>query len=146
MPPQIRPFPITPQQTINRMSLTYTVDYQAMFLRQKGAECLAQAEEMPRPVRLMGDLIYQGDFAVMCGLENAGKSILGLQIADALSKGKAMDGFEMDCGPQKVVYLDFENKRFEFIRRYTENGKNPYPFNDNFSKLTFHPKFFDYTG
>ena len=125
--------------------MSYGFNYQEMFLREQGAECLLEMHEAPKAIRLFGEFIRQGDFAVLCGPEGAGKSILGLQIADSLSRGKPIGNFEMDCGPQKVVYLDFENKGDEFISRYSLNGKNPHPFHKNFARVRFHPRFFDFT-
>ncbi|HYG15831.1 MAG TPA: AAA family ATPase [Bacteroidia bacterium] len=126
------------------MGLNYK--YQDMFQVVNGKECLVEMDEAPKATRLFGDFIYEGDFAVMCGTEGTGKSLLGLQIADAISRGRPIDGFGMDCGAQPVMYLDFESKKNEFIRRYSMDGKNPHEFSDNFFRVTFHPKYFDYTG
>lgn len=123
--------------------MTFQPYYSATTSRS-GAEVLSEDMNTPEPGRLFGEFWREGELAVLFGPEGAGKSILALQIADSISKGKPIEGFEMETGPQPVLYLDLSTHHRIFYQRYTIDGKQPYDFSDNFYRSFMHQKFYDY--
>src|SRR5204863_2940903 len=104
---------------------------------------------------------------------NVGKSILAVQIGDAISRGctsphvskgdtRTLDvppsltvgpaHLGTQCGPQRVVYFDFEltDKQFEsrVSRRVEGSDKytDHYEFNDNFNRAEINPETRDLAG
>ncbi|HYG17169.1 MAG TPA: AAA family ATPase, partial [Bacteroidia bacterium] len=126
------------------MSINY--GYQKMFDSLKGRNCLPPMEAAPKKERLFGEFFYKNDFAVLCGPEGSGRSILAMQIADSISRGKQLGDFGLDSEARPVVFLDFEGNHDEFARRYSMDGKQPYPFHENFNVVRFHQKFRGYTS
>lgn len=58
---------------------------------------------------------------MLFGEPGAGKSVLAMQIADALARGKAIDHFQMPSGPKarrKVLYVDLVLTDRQFAARY----------------------------
>lgn len=88
------------------------------------------------PKRLFGDLWLEGDITVMFGESSVGKSILAVQIADAIAQGTSIGVFENTTEAQEVVYLDLARTGDKFARFYTsepdEDGKRTrYEFPEN---------------
>lgn len=82
-----------------------------------------------RPTRqLFGDFFSEGQLAILFADTGVGKSMLAVQIADAIAMGR--DTFyrtpttDFNClnevGDQKVVYIDFELTNEQFAARYSE--------------------------
>lgn len=82
---------------------------------------------------LMGDIWQSGELIFFFGGTGTGKSILGIQIADGLSKGEnVMTNLPNECPPQIVLFLDFELSDKQFQVRYTsKDKKSTYQFSDN---------------
>ena len=94
------------------------------------------------PLRpLFGQLFCEGDVAVLFSDSNMGKSILALQIADAISRGTAAKSFEdvlpNEAPAQRVLYFDFEMSDRNFLARYTSDAGHRYEFSPNFFWVTF---------
>jgi hypothetical protein len=81
---------------------------------------------------LLGELWQEGELAILFGPTNVGKSILAVEIADAIaSGGSALSGrLKSEVGPVKVLYLDFEMKASKFKGRF--DGRN---FSPNFKRV-----------
>jgi len=84
---------------------------------------------------LLGDVWQIGELAILFGGTGTGKSILAVQIADAISKGESISSeyLKNECQPQIVLFFDFELTDKQFQVRYTPTGetKNTYQFSDN---------------
>ena len=84
-------------------------------------ECPAEDPKM-----LFGDLWFEGEIAVMYGESSVGKSILAVQIGDAITRGKSVGPMENTSAAQTVVYLDLARTGEQFALRYSsepdENG------------------------
>lgn len=91
-----------------------------------------EAKNRPIPNMLFSELWYENEVCILFSDTNLGKSILAVQIADSLSKGKAIYGFKLEGSARKVLYLDFELSDKQFENRYSDNFTNHYQFNDNF--------------
>lgn len=81
---------------------------------------------------LLDVLWFEGELCILFADTNLGKSILAVQIADSISRGKQIFGFELESDKQKVLYFDFELSDKQFEARYSEDYSNHYHFNDNF--------------
>lgn len=106
---------------------------------QKLNEALEKASKQKPPKRLFGQLWWEKELAVVFATTNVGKTILGMQIAEALASGRNVfqenTVFENECNPMKVLYLDYELSLSQIVNRYTENGDNLYRFDDNLIRL-----------
>lgn len=106
---------------------------------QKLNEALEKASKQKPPKRLFGQLWWEKELAVVFATTNVGKTILGMQIAEALASGSNVfqenTVFENECDPMKVLYLDYELSLSQIVNRYTENGDNLYRFDDNLIRL-----------
>lgn len=97
---------------------------------------IAEASRRPTPKKLFGQLWFEGELCILFADTNTGKSILAVEIADAISSGRgSCMGLETEANPQAVLYVDFElsDKQFE-VRYMGENGKH-YPFSENLKRV-----------
>ncbi|HYG16072.1 MAG TPA: AAA family ATPase [Bacteroidia bacterium] len=90
----------------------------------------AKENDAQKSARLFDNFWHQGELAVFFGNQQSGKSLLAVQIAEAISAGKAPEGFKLDAAPQKVLYFDFDKTGYHFSQRY-----KGYQFNPNFRRL-----------
>lgn len=104
----------------------------------KAGEWIDIAKRSPAQIELFGDLWRQGELAIMFADTGVGKSILAVQIADALARGQPIEPVTMPTEPRRVLYLDFELSFTQFSERYartSEDGKayeDEYKFHENF--------------
>lgn len=89
------------------------------------------------PKMLFSEFWFEGEISILFADTNLGKSILAFQIADSISKGKAIKGFKLEAKKQKVIYCDFELSSKQVQNRYSDNYKNDFKFNDNFLRCSF---------
>lgn len=119
------------------------------FRLQTTAERMAESRSKPTPRKLFGDFWYEGEVCILFADTNVGKSILAVQIADAISKGTDPDKdghLTNNTQAQKVVYFDFElsakqfELRFSEIDKETGEAKNPYQFSPNLISADINPE------
>jgi archaellum biogenesis ATPase FlaH len=92
------------------------------------------------PVTPLFDVFWsKGELAFLFGETGVGKSILAVQIADAISKGAKIQGFDGPQEPMKVGYFDFELSDTQHLRRYSDENGNVYQFSDNFWRFEISP-------
>ena len=119
-----------------------------------GPEIETFAAETP-PAPLFGPLWHEGELAVLFGPAAAGKSILAVQLADALARGVRTESgsdrpplpqtdrplLPQEPTPQNVLYIDFERTPAQFAERYSApaatDGHPPvhHPFPQNFTRV-----------
>lgn len=111
-----------------------------LFIVKKANEFTADASSRPNPKKMFGQLWSEHEICILFADSNAGKSILAVQIADAITKGKKVMGLEMDAAPQKILYCDFElsDKQFELRYMNDSNGTH-YVFSDKFLRVEINP-------
>ena len=108
-------------------------------------EWLEEAKTTPIPEMLFGEFWHEGEISILFSDSNLGKSILSVQIADSISKGKQIRGFRLEAEKQAVLYFDFELSAKQFEVRYsTKNDaqkvfENHYLFDDNFKRIEINP-------
>jgi hypothetical protein len=70
---------------------------------------------------LFGPFWYESELAIMFADTNTGKSVLAVQIGNALAEGKPIAQFQTETGPLQVLYIDFELSSRQFRQRYTDD-------------------------
>jgi RecA-family ATPase len=75
----------------------------------------------------------------MFGSAGIGKSILAVQIADAIAKGVKIQNFDGPQEPMRVGYFDFELSDTQHLKRYSDEKGNVYQFSDNFWSFEISP-------
>jgi len=105
---------------------------QELLVVQTANNWLKQAQERPIPSQLFSEFWLEGELCILFGDTNLGKSVLAVELADSLSAGVAIPGFNLEGGPRTVLYLDFELSDKQFEARYSANYTNHYCFSDRF--------------
>ena len=81
---------------------------------------LEESIRMEKPKHLFGNFVVEGEVTVLFAPTNVGKSVLALQIADAISQGKGEYGFESELtSGENVALVDLENTDQQFAGRYS---------------------------
>ena len=115
------------------------------LLRIRSAnQCIEEAKNRPIPKMLFNEFWHEGELCILFADTNVGKSILAVQIANSISKGEAIKGFELASQKQKVLYFDFEMSDKQFEKRYSINYDNHYQFDDNFLRIELNPNCTDF--
>lgn len=97
------------------------------------------AKRRPTPKMLFDCLWYEGELCILFADTNLGKSVLAVQIADAISKGEAIQGFRLEAPAQPVIYLDFELSDKQLEARCSNNFAEHRMFSDNFLRAEINP-------
>jgi len=100
---------------------------------------LQQANKRAIPKMLFGKFWFQGELCILFADSNLGKSILAVQIANAISNGTAMAPFDCEADMQPVLYCDFELTEKQFEARYSVDYTSHYQFNSNFYRAELNP-------
>ncbi|EGV43541.1 LuxR family transcriptional regulator [Bizionia argentinensis JUB59] len=105
------------------------------FLVKPANQWIQEAKMRPIPKLLFDKFWFEGELCILFADTNVGKSILAVQMANSISKGKAVDGFEIEAESKKVAYFDFELSDKQFEKRYSDDYKDHYIFHDNFLRV-----------
>lgn len=100
---------------------------------------IEQAKNRPIPQKLFGEFWFEGELCILFADTNLGKSILAVQIADSISRGEPIRGFQMEAEKQPVLYIDFELSDKQFENRYSFNFLQHYTFSENFHRAEINP-------
>lgn len=98
------------------------------------------ARDKPNPNTLFDKLWFEGELSILFAETNVGKSILGVQIADSITKGIPIPDLEPVKSASSVLFLDFEMSDKQWEARYSNNYENHYRFNEKFQRAKFNPK------
>jgi len=101
-------------------------------------EWMAMETEHETPQMLFGNFWLQGELCILFADTNMGKSILAVQLADALSRGTAIAPFAAEAPPMPVLYLDLELSAKQFEQRYTD-ASGRHRFAPEFYRGEFNP-------
>jgi RecA-family ATPase len=101
---------------------------------------LKSANKRAVPKKLFGKLWFEGELSILFADSNLGKSILAVQIANAISLGDSKAPFEIECAAQPVLYCDFELSEKQFEARYSIDFDKHYDFSDNFYRAELNPE------
>ncbi|WP_279122264.1 AAA family ATPase [Muribaculum intestinale] len=88
---------------------------------------MIEANIEPKARRLYGDLWYEGETCILFADTNVGKSILAVQIANAVAAGNEpfIPFIECEAGRQPVIYADLELSKRQFLNRYSSPDGMP---------------------
>ncbi len=103
-----------------------------LFKLRTANEWLEDARRRPAPKMLFGEFWYEGEICILFADTNVGKSILAVQIADAISRGIGIQGVGLGSAAQTVIYFDFELSDKQFEARYSEKAFNSDSFTNHF--------------
>jgi archaellum biogenesis ATPase FlaH len=79
-------------------------------------DCLARANRQPS---MLFDAFWrEGEIALLFGASGTGKSIISFQLADALARGRPIEGFSMLTNRKRVLYVDLDLTDEQFRARY----------------------------
>jgi hypothetical protein len=94
-------------------------DWNNLFNLKPANEWLEDEEKRPAQSALFGDFWLEGELSILFSDTDRGKSILAVQIAEALARGKAIEPMDIVPPAQKVLYFDFEMTEKQFAARYS---------------------------
>jgi len=115
------------------------LDDEDLFTVRTANTWLKQANQRAIPKMLFGKFWYEGELCILFADSNLGKSILAVQIANAISMGDSINPFDCEADMQPVLYCDFELTEKQFEARYSVNYEDHYQFNDNFYRAELNP-------
>ena len=116
-----------------------------LFKVRTANQWIEQAKISPIPLMLFGELWHDSELCILFADTNLGKSILAVQIADSISKGKMIAGLKLEAEKQPVLYFDFELSAKQFEIRYCVKDEaqklleQHYSFDENFKRLEINP-------
>jgi len=107
-------------------------DDEELFTIRTANTWLYEASKRPIPKMLFDKFWYEGELCILFADTNLGKSILAVQIANAISLGKDLHPFVCEAEAQPVLYFDFELTDKQFEARYSVDYTDHYEFSNNF--------------
>ena len=116
-----------------------------MFKIQTANEWIEEGKAREIPKMLADQLWRESELCILFAPTGVGKSIYGVQIADAISRGADVMVSEdrpvllCQAKAQKVLVLDCELKVKQFENRYSNNYSDHYRFSDNFQRAEMDP-------
>lgn len=125
------------------------------FVVRGGNDWMNQSKSQPVPKKLFGEFWFENELCILFADTNVGKSILAVQIADAVSRGELSDStgrIKLSVPAQKVVYFDFELTAKQFEARFSESVEgsdefvNHYQWHTNFYRAEINPETTDIGG
>lgn len=133
----------SPYQSQPVASSTYDpevfIDDEELFTIRTANTWLQEASKRPVPKMLFGKLWYEGELCILFADSNLGKSILAVQIANAISTAESISPFTCEAEPQPVLYFDFELSEKQFEARYSADYEGHYAFSNNFYRAEMNP-------
>lgn len=100
---------------------------------------ISEAKERPIPQMLFDEFWFENELCFLFADTGAGKTILAVQIADAIANGNGMTILRIEAKKQIVLYLDFELSDKQIEGRYSDNYTNHYRFNGNLYRSEIAP-------
>jgi hypothetical protein len=132
---------LTPKQSSQMQELEERqVTTDDAFIIKKTEDWLKLPEgELPAGETLFGDLWYKGELCILFADTNAGKSILAVQIGEAISTGRQIGDMPVQQQAEPVLYFDFELSAAQFAARYSGPNGHFHPFAPNFYRVVINP-------
>ena len=107
-----------------------------LFTICTGNRWMELGERQPEAKMLFGEFWYEHEICLLFANTNTGKSVLAVQIADAIARGRKTGPFVCQLKQAKVIYADFELSALQFHRRYTFPDRD-YNFPEHFYRAEF---------
>lgn len=125
-----------------------------LFKTQTATETIENAKNEAPRLSFADGLILEKEIVFIFGDNGSGKSVLSVQIAQAIASGEKLFGrLKNEVGPAKVLYFDFEVDSKGFAARYSnsDEGIKPtdkdykyFPFHENFIRLNINEEYVDF--
>tara|TARA_R110001583_G_scaffold44966_2_gene142202 strand:- start:13038 stop:14078 length:1041 start_codon:yes stop_codon:yes gene_type:complete len=96
-------------------------------------EWLEIGSKILNPEQIFGNILHEGEVGILFSNTGKGKSILAVQLADAISNGKPILG--LNSKKNKVIYFDFELSTKAFQQRYSTDNSTLHKFSDEFIRV-----------
>ncbi|GAB3341516.1 AAA family ATPase [Larkinella ripae] len=122
------------------------IDEAGLLMIKPANRWMQEASQRATPKMLFDQFWFEGQVVIVFADSGVGKSILAVQIADSISTGRAINGFKMTAGTQKVLCCDFELSDKQFQDRYSIENENLYQFHDNFMRAELNPEWENLEG
>ncbi|MGB0430926.1 MAG: AAA family ATPase [Bacteroidia bacterium] len=107
-----------------------------VFIDKKANDWIEEAKKRPVPLELFGSLWFQSELCILFADSNAGKSILAVQIAQAIASGKKyILGINQSAPNQPVIYFDFELSDKQLEKRYSIDFTSHFEFHSNLIRV-----------
>ena len=121
-----------------------------IFEVETANETMDKAQRLVVPNMLFGELIFEKEMTILFSSAGIGKTMLAVQIADHISRGKSFGNMLNEAKAQSVLFFDLELTKKQFQGRYCvrdlNNSKIPwtnnYAWHDNFHRAQFNSAFF----
>ena len=81
-------------------------------------ECMAAMGFVRYQEWLFGDFWRERELTILFGPPGTGKSVLAVQLADEIARGRGIEGFAMPMYRRKVLYVDLVHSGAQFRMRY----------------------------
>lgn len=94
------------------------------FILRTGNERTEYAKNLVVPSMLMSELLFENTVTMLFAETGLGKTLLAVQIVDALSRGKSILGLENEAEPLITLYVDMENGESVHRARYSASAKD----------------------
>jgi hypothetical protein len=91
--------------------------------RLRRANDVIDTNTLKPPAALFDEFWREGEVAMLFGAAGAGKSLLAVQIGDALARGRPIDGFEMPTTRRNVLHVDLVLSDEQFAMRYSRETR-----------------------
>lgn len=127
------------QASLNQLTQPQQETTDSVLMVRGANYWMNEASQRAIPQMLFGKFWHQGEVCILFADSNLGKSILAVQIADAITKGISQHPFEVEALAQPVIYCDFELTDKQFEARYSLNYGHHYLFNSNFLRGKINP-------
>lgn len=87
---------------------------------RKANDLFADCVRVTRPAELFDEFWRVGELALLFGAAGCGASLLAVQIAEALARGRPIEGFVMPTVGRRVLYVDLVLSDDQFRTRYAD--------------------------
>jgi len=94
--------------------------FQSRTLRRAN-DAFAAGVKPPRP--LFGEFWREGELALLFGAAGTGKSLLAVQLAESLARGRRFEGLDGPAKPLSVLYVDLVLSDAQFVMRYSRDTR-----------------------
>jgi len=121
------------------VNLNRKPDSKEAFIIRAAADWLTPAATISSPEKLFGDFWYRGELCILFADTNVGKSILAVQIGNALASGEPVEVLGAQLPPEPILYFDFELSAAQFESRYSSYANGRYAFHRNFYRVVLNP-------
>ena len=135
---QLRQLEAKKRKQLEALEASNVTTDEAFIIKKAGAWLSLPAGEAIGEM-LFGGLWFKNELCILFADTNAGKSILAVQIGDAISRGQPIGDLAVQQQPEPVLYFDFELSAAQFAKRYTAPGGHEHPFAPNFYRVVINP-------